>query len=180
LDKKWKRKKIIQKIYIKKSPSLKPLNLNRWKNATAGRSHGKITVRHKGGGVSRNYRLLDTKRLLWNVDGFVHSFEYDPGRSALLAVIYYPECSLTSYIIAPSEVQVGDKIQAGLDISLKIGNATLLRFIPLRLRIHNIEGHPGQGAKYCRSAGSWAMIISKLKTTALVAFSNGKKKKNFL
>lgn len=172
----WNTEKIIQKIYIKKSPSLKPLNINRWKNATAGRSGGKITVRHKGGGVSRNYRLLDNKRALWNVDGFVHSFEYDPGRSALLAVIYYPECSLTSYIIAPSEVQVGDKIQAGDVVSLKTGNATLLRFISLRLRIHNVEGHPGQGAKYCRSAGSWAMILSKSKTTALLAFSNGKKK----
>jgi large subunit ribosomal protein L2 len=71
-----------------------------------------------------------------------------------LAVIYYPECNLTSYIVAPNEVQVGDRIQAGVDVSLKIGNATLLHLIPLRLRIHNIEGHPGQGAKYCRSAGS--------------------------
>lgn len=163
-----------QKIFISKTPSARALIWNSWSNFASGRSNGKITVRHKGGGANKKYRILDTKRALWNVKGIVHSFEYNPVNTTMLALVYYPSCELLSFIVAPDKIKIGDSIQAGEEVPIMPGNATLLKNIPLRLKIHNLEGAPFSGAKYCRSAGTWAMIITKTEVSALVSFSNGK------
>ena len=80
--------------------------------------------------------------------------EYDPSRRVLLALVYYLSCEAVSYIVAPHGVKVGDFVEAGVNTQLDPGNATLLRYIPLRVKLHNVEGHPRKGAQYCRSSGS--------------------------
>ena len=127
----------------------------------AGRnSRGVITVRHRGGGSKRKLRLIDFKRDKIAVPGKVASIEYDPNRSARIALIHYADGE-KRYILAPLGIKLGDTIQAGDDVDLKLGNALSLESIPVGTLVHNVEFEPGKGGKLIHSAGSSAQIISK-------------------
>ena len=123
-------------------------------------SYGRITVRHKGGGVRRKYRLIDFKRNTTDAEATVLSIEYDPNRSANIALIQY-EDGKKAYIIAPDKLSVGDKIRSSAAADIKPGNCLPLEFIPLGTLVHNVEMHPGKGAQLVRSAGMYAQVMAK-------------------
>ena len=123
-------------------------------------SYGRITVRHKGGGVRRKYRLIDFKRNATDAEATVLSIEYDPNRSANIALIQY-EDGKKAYIIAPDKLSVGDKIRSSSEADIKPGNCLPLEFIPLGTLVHNVEMHPGKGAQLVRSAGMYAQVMAK-------------------
>ncbi len=134
----------------------------------AGRnSYGRITVRHRGGGNRRKYRLIDFKRDKQDMNAQVMTLEYDPNRSAFIALIKY-EDGEKRYIIAPHGLAVGDTVRAGADSDIKPGNALMLKNIPVGTFIHNIELYPGKGAQLVRSAGNMAQLMGKELTYALV------------
>lgn len=136
---------------------------------------GRITVRHKGGGHKKLYRIIDFKRSYLYVTGTVKRFEYDPNRSALLALISY-RTGILSYIIAPEDLSVGDTIISGFNVKIKVGNALMLQEIPLGTKIHNIEMQPGKGGQLARSAGTFGTILKKFSNNyVLVQLSSGKK-----
>jgi len=138
-----------------------------------GRSHqGKITVRHRGGGAKRRLRLLDFKRDKLGVPGRVAAIEYDPNRSARIALIYYADGE-KRYILAPSELNVGDAIKSGDDAEVKPGNALPLKLIPPGTLIHNIELEVGRGGQLVRSAGAAAQLMAKEGEYALVRLPSG-------
>jgi large subunit ribosomal protein L2 len=123
-------------------------------------TNGRITIRHKGGGHKRAYRLIDFKRNKFNVIGKVHSIEYDPNRNARLALIHY-EDGEKRYIICPESLSVGATVQSGLDVPKQIGNSLPIENIPLGSFIHNIELVPKKGGQIVRAAGSAARIMAK-------------------
>jgi large subunit ribosomal protein L2 len=130
---------------------------------TGGRnSSGKITTRHIGGGHKRRYRVVDFKRDKFEIPGKISGIEYDPNRSANLALIFYADGE-KRYIIAPLGVKVGDLIVSSKkpDTEVKEGNTMLLRFVPLGTFIHNVEMKPGKGGQLARSAGSYAQLVAK-------------------
>jgi large subunit ribosomal protein L2 len=130
---------------------------------TGGRnSSGKITTRHIGGGHKRRYRTVDFKRDKFEIPGKIFGIEYDPNRSANLALIHYADGE-KRYIIAPLGVKVGDIIVSSKkpDTEVKEGNTMLLRFVPLGTFIHNVEMKPGKGGQLARSAGSYAQLVAK-------------------
>jgi len=134
----------------------------------AGRNmQGKITVRHRGGGAKRRLRLLDFKRDKFGVPGKVAAIEYDPNRSANIALIHYVDGD-KRYILAPSELSVGDIIKSGDDAEIKPGNTLPLRLIPSGTLIHNIEMQRGKGGQLVRSAGAAAQLMVKEGEYALV------------
>ena len=140
---------------------------------TAGRnSYGRITVRHHGGGNRRKYRVIDFKRNKLGMNAEVMTLEYDPNRSALIALVKY-EDGEKRYIIAPDGLKVGDTVRAGSDADIKPGNALALADIPVGTVIHNIELHPGKGGQLVRSAGSAAQLISKENDQALIRLPSG-------
>lgn len=127
----------------------------------AGRnSRGVITVRHRGGGNRRKLRLIDFKRDKIGVPGKIASIEYDPNRSARIALVHYADGE-KRYILAPLDIKLGDIIQAGEDADIKPGNALPLESIPVGTLVHNLEYEPGKGGKLVHSAGTAAQIISK-------------------
>lgn len=123
-------------------------------------SRGKITVRHRGGGHKRRYREIDFKRNKFDVPAKVASIEYDPNRSARIALLSYADGE-KRYIIAPLNMKVGDTILSGTDVEVRPGNAAPLKNIPLGTQIHNIELQPGKGGQVVRSAGTSAQLMSK-------------------
>ena len=123
-------------------------------------SYGRITVRHKGGGVRRKYRLIDFKRNTTDAEATVVSIEYDPNRSANIALIQY-EDGKKAYIIAPDKLSVGDKIRSSVEADIKPGNCLPLEFIPHGTLVHNVEMHPGKGAQLVRAAGMYAQVMAK-------------------
>ena len=123
-------------------------------------SYGRITVRHKGGGVRRKYRLIDFKRNTTDAEATVVSIEYDPNISANIALIQY-EDGKKAYIIAPDKLSVGDKIRSSVEADIKPGNCLPLEFIPLGTLVHNVEMHPGKGAQLVRAAGMYAQVMAK-------------------
>ena len=123
-------------------------------------SYGRITVRHKGGGVRRKYRLIDFKRNTTDAEATVVSIEYDPNRSANIALIQY-EDGKKAYIIAPDKLSVGDKIRSSVEADIIPGNCLPLEFIPLGTLVHNVEMHPGKGAQLVRAAGMYAQVMAK-------------------
>src|SRR5208282_2271133 len=130
---------------------------------TGGRNNmGRITTRHIGGGHKRNYRIIDFRRDKLEVPGRVAGIEYDPNRSANLALINYVDGE-KRYIIAPLKLQVGDTIVASTkaDAEIKEGNCLLLKLIPLGTFVHNVEMKPGKGGQMARSAGSYAQVVAK-------------------
>ena len=134
----------------------------------AGRNNqGKITVRHRGGRVKRRLRVIDFKRDKVGVPGRVAAIEYDPNRSAHIALIYYADGE-KRYILAPSELSVGDTIKSGSDAEVKPGNALPLKLIPSGTLIHNIELRKGKGGQLVRSAGAAAQLIAKEGGFALI------------
>lgn len=121
---------------------------------------GRITIRHRGGGHKRLYRLIDFKRNKREIEGTVNSIEYDPNRNANIALIHYSDGE-KRYILHPENLKIGDKIQAGSNAPISIGNALPLNDIPLGTEIHNVEFIPGKGGQIIRSAGNSARILAK-------------------
>jgi len=136
---------------------LRPLKSSGGRN-----SYGRITVRHRGGGHKRMYRIIDFKRDRFDVEAQVIAIEYDPNRTARIALLQYPDGQKT-YILAPLELNVGDKIVStkDQDVEIKPGNCMPLSKIPLGTAVHNIEMKPGKGGQICRSAGTAAQIMAK-------------------
>jgi large subunit ribosomal protein L2 len=131
------------------------------KKKNSGRnSQGKITVRHRGGGAKQKYRIIDFKRDKDGIPGKVAAIEYDPNRSANIALINYVDGE-KRYILAPNKIQVGDEILSGSGIDIKVGNALPLRDIPTGTLLHNIELKPGKGGQLVRSAGNYAQLMAK-------------------
>ena len=144
---------------------------------TAGRnSYGRITVRHRGGGNRRKYRIIDFKRDKMNMSATVLTLEYDPNRSAFIALVQY-EDGEKRYIIAPNGLAVGDVISSGKDADIKPGNALALCDIPVGTFIHNIELYPGKGAQLVRAAGNMAQLMGKEETYVLVRLPSGEMRK---
>ena len=129
--------------------------------------HGKITVRHRGGGAKRKYRIIDFKRNKDGIPAKVASIEYDSNRSANIALLHYVDGE-KRYIIAPYKIEVGDMITSGPDVDIKIGNALPLANIPVGTVVHNIEMKVGKGGQIARSAGNSAQLMAKEGKNALI------------
>ena len=144
---------------ITKSTPEKSLTVSLKKNA--GRNNqGKITVRHRGGGSRRKYRIIDFKRRKDDIPAKVAAIEYDPNRTANIALLHYADGE-KAYIIAPVGLKVGDELMNGANAEIKIGNCLPLENIPVGTEIHNIELYPGKGAQFVRSAGNSAQLMAK-------------------
>lgn len=137
---------------------------------------GRITVRHHGGGHKRHYRIIDFKRLKDMVPGIVERIEYDPNRTANIALIKYADGD-RAYILAPRNIKIGDQIESGESASIKVGNALPLRNIPVGATVHAVEMRPGKGAQIARSAGSYVQIAGKEGSYALVRLRSGEVRK---
>ena len=143
----------------------------------AGRNNqGKVTVRHQGGGVKRKYRIIDFKRNKFNVPGVVASIEYDPNRTANIALINYVDGE-KRYIISPKNLAVGMKVESGEGADIKVGNALPIMSIPVGTTIHNIELRPGKGGELARSAGSSAQILGREGKYVMIRLSSGEQRK---
>jgi len=140
---------------------------------SAGRnSRGKVTAFHRGGGHRRKYRVVDFRRDKTGVPAKVVGVEYDPNRTARIALVAYAD-GAKAYVIAPDKLAVGDRIVAGADADIKTGNTLPLRNIPLGTVIHNLELRPGQGARLVRSAGTFAQLVAKEGRHAQVKLPSG-------
>ena len=134
--------------------------------------NGRITTRHQGGGHKRRYRIIDFKRQKDGVPAKVAAIEYDPNRSARIALLHYAD-GAKAYILAPNRLEVGATVQSGPDVDVRPGNCLPLRAIPTGTTVHAIELHPGQGAKMARSAGTSAQLVAKEGDRALLRLPSG-------
>ena len=160
---------------ITKNTPEKSLVVSQKKNS--GRNNlGRITVRHRGGGEKRKYRIIDFKRNKFDITGKVASIEYDPNRSANIALINYKDGE-KRYIIAPKGMKVNDIIVSGQNVDVKVGNAMPIANIPVGTVIHNIELRPGKGAQLARSAGSSAQILGREEKYVLIRLRSGETRK---
>ena len=160
---------------ITKSTPEKSLTVTLKKNS--GRNNqGKITTRHQGGRVKRKYRVIDFKRNKFNVSGVVASIEYDPNRTANIALINYIDGE-KRYILAPKGLTVGAKIEAGENVDIVVGNSLPLMNIPVGTMVHNIELRPGKGGELARSAGSSAQILGREGKYVMLRLSSGEQRK---
>ena len=139
-------------------------------------NQGKITVRHHGGGEKRKYRIIDFKRNKLNVPGSVATIEYDPNRTANIALINYADGE-KRYIIAPKGLTVGMTVEAGENADIKVGNAFPIMNIPVGTMVHNIELRPGKGGELARSAGSSAQILGREGNYVMIRLSSGEQRK---
>ncbi|MDD3969088.1 MAG: 50S ribosomal protein L2 [Proteiniphilum sp.] len=147
------------------------------KKATGGRNHqGKMTMGYLGGGHKRRYRIIDFKRTKDGIPAVVKSIEYDPNRSARIALLYYADGEKT-YILAPNGLQVGTSVMSGPNAAPEVGNALPLSVIPIGTVVHNIELRPGQGAKMARSAGTFAQLVSREEKYAILKMPSGEVRK---
>ena len=147
------------------------------KKKTNGRNNqGIITVRHRGGGVKRKYRLVDFKRIKDGVTAVVKAIEYDPNRSSNIALISYKD-GTKSYILAPKDLKVGDVVESGTKVDVKIGNTMEIMNIPVGTVIHNIELRPGKGGQLARSAGNSAQILGREGKYVLIRLASGETRK---
>lgn len=147
------------------------------KSKSGGRNNqGRITTRHRGGGHKRRYRIIDFKRNKTGVDGVVERLEYDPNRSAHIALIRYMDGE-RAYIIAPKGLAAGDKIRSGEDAPISVGNCLTLRNLPLGSTVHCIELKPGKGAQIARSAGTSAQLIAREGEHATLRLRSGEMRK---
>ena len=146
---------------------LKPLKKNSGRN-----SYGRITVRHRGGGNRRKYRVIDFKRTKFDIEATVKTLEYDPNRSAHIALIEYTDGE-KAYILAPVGLKVGDKVVAGPAADIKPGNALPLVNIPVGTFVHNVELYPGKGGQLARAAGNAAQLMAKEGVYALLRLPSG-------
>lgn len=143
------------------------------KKRTGGRNNqGKITVRHRGGGAKRRLRIIDFKRDKWGVPGKVVAIEYDPNRTARIALIQYADGE-KRYILCPLGLQVGDTVMAGPGAEIRPGNALPLREIPVGTLVHNVELHKGKGGQMVRSAGAAAQILAREERYVLLRLPSG-------
>ena len=147
------------------------LNINGGRN-----NQGKITVRHHGGGAKRKYRLIDFKRNKRDIAGKVATIEYDPNRSANIALINYADGE-KRYILAPKDLKVGMTVEAGENADIKVGNALPLNMIPVGTVVHNIELKPGKGGELARSAGASAQILGREGNYVMLRLSSGEQRK---
>ena len=146
---------------------LAPLNKNSGRN-----SYGRITVRHRGGGNRKKYRIIDFKRDKFDMGAQVLSIEYDPNRSAHIALLQY-EDGEKRYILAPAGLKAGDTVEAGANADIKPGNALPLANIPTGTFIHNLERYPGRGGQLARAAGNAAQLMAKEGAYALLRLPSG-------
>jgi len=146
--------------------------LTRLPNKAGRNNQGRITVRHKGGGNKRLYRVIDFKRNKENVPGSIKTIEYDPNRSARIALVVYADGE-KRYILAPIGLKVGDTVLSGKDADIKPGNALLLKDIPVGTVLHNVELRPGKGGQLARSAGTYSQLLSKEKGYCHVRLPSG-------
>jgi large subunit ribosomal protein L2 len=146
-------------------------------NKSGGRNNtGKMTMRYIGGGHKRKYRVIDFRRTKDGIPAVVKSIEYDPNRSARIALLFYVDGE-KSYILAPNGLQVGQKLLSGAEAAPEVGNALPLENIPLGTIVHNIELRPGQGAALVRSAGTFAQITSREDKYVIVKLPSGETRK---
>ena len=148
---------------------LEPIKKNAGRN-----SYGRITVRHRGGGNRRKYRIIDFKRDKFDVSATVKTLEYDPNRSAHIALLEYADGE-KRYILAPAGLAVGDTVVAGPDADIKVGNALPLTNIPTGTFVHNVELYPGRGGQLARAAGNSAQLMAKEGAYALLRLPSGGK-----
>jgi large subunit ribosomal protein L2 len=147
------------------------------KNITGGRnSSGHLTMRYRGGGHKQKYRIVDFKRDKHEVEAKVLTIEYDPNRTAFIALVEYTDGE-KRYIIAPQGLKVGGTVVSGKNVAPEIGNSLQLKSIPLGTNVHNIEVHPGQGGKLSRSAGSSAQLTNKEDKYAILKMPSGELRK---
>ena len=144
---------------LTKKPPEKSLLISKKKHSGRN-SYGRITVRHRGGGNRRKYRVIDFKRRKFGTPAKVLSIEYDPNRSAFIALLQYEDGD-KSYIIAPEGLKAGDTVVSGKDADIRPGNALPLESIPVGTFIHNVELYPGKGAQLARAAGITAQLMAK-------------------
>ncbi len=157
---------VLSKVEPEKS-LLEPLKKTSGRN-----SYGRITVRHRGGGNRRKYRVIDFKRDKIGMNAEVLTLEYDPNRSAFIALLQY-EDGEKRYIVAPNGLKIGDIVRAGADADIKPGNSLPLTNIPVGTVIHNIELYPGKGAQLVRAAGNMAQLMAKEGVYALIRLPSG-------
>lgn len=142
-------------------------------SSSGGRNnHGRTTVRFRGGGHKRTYRLIDFKRRKWGVTGTIERLEYDPNRTAFIALVKYDDGEL-AYILAPQRLGAGDKVVAGERVDIKPGNAAPLKSIPVGTIIHNVELKPGAGGQLARSAGAFAQLIGRDGDWSMLRLASG-------
>ena len=143
----------------------------------AGRNNsGRITVRHQGGGVKQKYRIIDFKRNKFGIPGRVATIEYDPNRSANIALVVYKDGE-KRYILAPKGLKVNDVVMSGKDAEIRTGNALPINLIPVGALVHNIELHPGKGGQLIRSAGASAQILGREDNYVLLRLMSGEVRK---
>ena len=170
-----RQRSVLKSDEITKGAPLKSLVVT--KKKTDGRNNeGKITVRHRGGGVKRKYRLVDFKRVKDGITAIVSSIEYDPNRSANIALITYKDGE-KAYIIAPKDLHVGDIVESGENADIKVGNALPIANIPVGTFIHNIELKPGKGGQLAKSAGASAQILGREDKYVLIRLASGETRK---
>ncbi|MCB1531931.1 MAG: 50S ribosomal protein L2 [Alphaproteobacteria bacterium] len=133
---------------------------------------GRLTARNTGGGHKRRYRVIDWKRTKWDMEATVERIEYDPNRTAFIALIKYTDGEL-AYILAPQRLNVGDKVVAGAKVDVKPGNAMPLRAMPVGTIIHNIEMKPGKGGQMVRAAGAYAQLVGRDQGYAQIKLTSG-------
>ena len=152
-------------------------NLTEGLKSTGGRNnHGRITTRHQGGGHRKRYRLIDFKRRKLDMVATVERIEYDPNRTAFIALVKYADGEL-AYVLAPQRLAQGDQIVSGERVDIKPGNALPLRNVPVGTVVHNVELKPGGGGKLSRSAGSFVQLVGKEQGYALLRLSSGEVRK---
>jgi len=135
-------------------------------------NHGRITARRRGGGHKRLYRVVDFKRRKFDVTGTIERLEYDPNRTAFIALVKYDDGEL-AYILAPQRLRAGDQIVAGQRVDVKPGNAMPLNSIPVGTIIHNVEMKPGRGGQIARSAGTYVQLVGRDQGYAQIKLSSG-------
>ena len=150
------------------------------KSASGGRNNtGKMTMRYLGGGHKRKFRIIDFKRTKDGIPATVKSIEYDPNRSARIALLYYAD-GAKAYMLAPQGLEVGQTVMSGAEAAPEVGNALPLAKIPIGTVIHSIELRPGQGAKMVRSAGAFAQLTSREGDYAIIKMPSGETRKILL
>ena len=150
---------------------LKPIKKHAGRNNT-----GRITCRHKGGGVKQHYRIIDFKRNKVGVPGTVMTIEYDPNRNVRISLVNYADGE-KRYILAPQGLKVGDKIVSGEAVDIKVGNALQLKNIPEGTFVHNVELQPGKGGQMCRAAGTSAQVLGKEGNHVILRLASGEVRK---
>ncbi len=141
--------------------------------STGGRNaYGRITVRHRGGGAKRQYRIIDFKRIQKDVPGIVNAFEYDPNRNVFIALIFYKN-GAKGYILRPENLNIGDTVVAGAKAEPRVGNCLPIKGIPVGFFIHNVELSPGRGGKFARSAGCAVQLLGKEAGLAILKMPSG-------